>query len=176
MVTVDAQSELSAELGGVCGDDRPQEQNSSNLGPYVAEYIFHSTRSSMNIDIVDSDDDIPPALVEAGSYVGAKGGEDEASPARRVPITIVTGTVNQNLPPCSQPKSNSLTETSIDFHVFSPSLGYLGAGKSTLLNYILSAQHGKKIAVILNGLYFPSPSSVHPLGSVLTARLISRIR
>lgn len=29
--------------------------------------------------------------------------------------------------------------------------GYLGAGKTTLLNYILSAQHGKKIAVILNG-------------------------
>lgn len=28
--------------------------------------------------------------------------------------------------------------------------GYLGAGKSTLVNYILSAQHGKKIAVILN--------------------------
>jgi G3E family GTPase len=31
------------------------------------------------------------------------------------------------------------------------SLGYLGAGKTTLLNYILSTQHGKKIAVILNG-------------------------
>lgn len=29
--------------------------------------------------------------------------------------------------------------------------GYLGAGKSTLLNYILTARHGKKIAVILNG-------------------------
>ncbi|KAF1980129.1 cobW-domain-containing protein [Bimuria novae-zelandiae CBS 107.79] len=28
--------------------------------------------------------------------------------------------------------------------------GYLGAGKTTLLNYILTAQHGKKIAVILN--------------------------
>ena len=26
--------------------------------------------------------------------------------------------------------------------------GYLGAGKTTLLNYILTAQHGKKIAVI----------------------------
>lgn len=28
--------------------------------------------------------------------------------------------------------------------------GYLGAGKTTLLNYILTAYHGKKIAVILN--------------------------
>ena len=31
--------------------------------------------------------------------------------------------------------------------------GYLGAGKTTLVNYILREQHGKKIAVILNGLY-----------------------
>ena len=31
--------------------------------------------------------------------------------------------------------------------------GYLGAGKSTLLNYILTEQHSKKIAVILNGSY-----------------------
>ena len=30
-------------------------------------------------------------------------------------------------------------------------LGYLGSGKTTLLNYILTARHGKKIAVILNG-------------------------
>jgi ABC-type molybdenum transport system ATPase subunit/photorepair protein PhrA len=29
--------------------------------------------------------------------------------------------------------------------------GYLGAGKTTLLNYVLTAEHGKKIAVILNG-------------------------
>jgi G3E family GTPase len=28
--------------------------------------------------------------------------------------------------------------------------GYLGAGKTTLLNYILTAQHGKRIAVIVN--------------------------
>ena len=34
-------------------------------------------------------------------------------------------------------------------------LGYLGAGKTTLVNYILREQHGKKIAVILNGLYTP---------------------
>lgn len=30
--------------------------------------------------------------------------------------------------------------------------GYLGAGKTTLMNYILTKQHGKKIAVILNGI------------------------
>lgn len=28
--------------------------------------------------------------------------------------------------------------------------GYLGAGKSTLLDHILTAQHGRKIAVIMN--------------------------
>ena len=33
--------------------------------------------------------------------------------------------------------------------------GYLGAGKTTLLNYILNEEHGKKIAVILNGLCYP---------------------
>lgn len=38
--------------------------------------------------------------------------------------------------------------------------GYLGAGKTTLLNYILTAQHGKKIAVIMNGRThsYPVPS------------------
>ena len=29
--------------------------------------------------------------------------------------------------------------------------GYLGSGKTTLLNQILTANHGKKIAVIENG-------------------------
>ena len=28
--------------------------------------------------------------------------------------------------------------------------GFLGSGKTTLLNYILSANHGKKIAIIEN--------------------------
>ncbi|KAK4990824.1 hypothetical protein LTR66_006705 [Elasticomyces elasticus] len=37
--------------------------------------------------------------------------------------------------------------------------GYLGSGKTTLLNYILNERHGKKIAVILNGLY-----SLHQFG------------
>ena len=39
--------------------------------------------------------------------------------------------------------------------------GYLGAGKTTLVDYILKEQHGKKIAVILNGLYTPrSPQNM----------------
>lgn len=35
--------------------------------------------------------------------------------------------------------------------VLTKTLGYLGAGKTTLLNYILTAKHGKKVAVIMNG-------------------------
>ena len=45
--------------------------------------------------------------------------------------------------------------------------GYLGAGKTTLVNYILKEQHGKKIAVILNGLY--SPRILRILCASLTA-------
>lgn len=55
----------------------------------------------------------------------------------RVPLTIVTGKLERpNLQvPTEKPP------------------GYLGAGKTTLVNYILREQHGKKIAIILNGLY-----------------------
>lgn len=44
----------------------------------------------------------------------------------------------------------SLDETSISKVPITIVTGYLGAGKTTLLNYILTEQHGKKIAVILN--------------------------
>ncbi|KAL1956122.1 hypothetical protein VTO42DRAFT_7641 [Malbranchea cinnamomea] len=72
------------------------------------------------MDIIDSDDDVPPQLVDISEPTRAaerpKSPSDQNLP--RVPITIVTG--------------------------------YLGAGKTTLLNYILNEKHGKKIAVILN--------------------------
>ena len=57
----------------------------------------------------------------------------------KVPITIVTGNQNLNF-------LHPHAEMKLSF------LGYLGAGKTTLLNYILKEQHGKKVAVILNGL------------------------
>lgn len=57
----------------------------------------------------DSDDEVPPQLVEAPSTISAQ---------VKVPVTIITG--------------------------------QLGSGKTTLLNYVLTEQHSKRIAVILN--------------------------
>ncbi|KAI9795135.1 MAG: hypothetical protein M1816_000157 [Peltula sp. TS41687] len=50
---------------------------------------------------------------------------------------------------------NQLDDSSVVKVPISIVTGYLGAGKTTLLNYILGEEHGKKIAVILNGLYTP---------------------
>ncbi|XP_068656756.1 uncharacterized protein [Aristolochia californica] len=44
-------------------------------------------------------------------------------------------------------RNSSTSEDSVGVTIIT---GYLGAGKSTLVNFILNAQHGKKIAVILN--------------------------
>lgn len=57
----------------------------------------------------DSDDEVPPQLVEAPTTISAQ---------VKVPVTIITG--------------------------------QLGSGKTTLLNYVLTEQHSKRIAVILN--------------------------
>ncbi|OLN88045.1 COBW domain-containing protein 1 [Colletotrichum chlorophyti] len=57
------------------------------------------------------------------------------------PDLVETGTVaEEDLPPSERQIKVPITIVT----------GYLGAGKTTLLNYILTAQHGKKIAVIMN--------------------------
>lgn len=55
------------------------------------------------------------------------------------------------------PQEDKLSELKVPITIIT---GYLGAGKSTLLNYILKEQHTKKVAVILNGLYFSAESSL----------------
>jgi CCR4-NOT transcription complex subunit 2 len=80
---------------------------------------------------MDSDDEIPPSLVDTVK-------NETRDETTKVPITIITG--------ISSPSCQALDTTNTE-----KSLGYLGAGKTTLLNYILTAQHGKRIAVIMNG-------------------------
>lgn len=74
----------------------------------------------------------------------------------KVPITIVTGMILHSKVFIVSRAPHS---TRTDYKT-----GYLGAGKTTLLNYILREQHGKRIAVILNGLYTPYHENLQLLG------------
>ena len=80
---------------------------------------------------MDIDEEEPPSLVDVEIQAG--GGADPTD----APDPVTTQLQDLNL------KKVPLTIVT----------GYLGAGKTTLVNYILKEQHGKKIAVILNGLY-----------------------
>ncbi|KAF2035261.1 cobW-domain-containing protein [Setomelanomma holmii] len=76
----------------------------------------------------DGSDDEVPSLVQPEANAKLNADEDEEIP------NLVAG----------------LDDAAISKVPITIVTGYLGAGKTTLLNYILTEQHGKKIAVILN--------------------------
>ena len=92
---------------------------------------------------MDSDDEGPPRLVGPNDLC-TEGSNPPGRPTDlssiKVPITIVTG------------EWDACNHFSFLF-ILLIFIGYLGSGKTTLLNYVLHERHGKKIAVILNGLY-----------------------
>ncbi|KNE59535.1 hypothetical protein AMAG_03802 [Allomyces macrogynus ATCC 38327] len=101
-----------------------------------------------------ADDDLPPALVE-----------DEApNPPQARPVRPAQALVDDEEPPVlvdegacqgsnvvaktgSQDASVPSNRAKVPITVVT---GFLGSGKTTLLNYILTENHGKRIAVILN--------------------------
>ncbi|KAF2662376.1 cobW-domain-containing protein [Lophiostoma macrostomum CBS 122681] len=84
-----------------------------------------------------SDDEIP-SLVQPGTNVKVAATEPDQAPG------LVATTDQDEVPDLVE------TEETPGKVPISIVTGYLGAGKTTLLNYILTEQHGKKIAVILN--------------------------
>jgi CCR4-NOT transcription complex subunit 2 len=86
----------------------------------------------------ESSDDKPPALVQSGENLKVALDQPEDAPE------LVGG---DELAPDLISDSNAQPRGKVPITIVT---GYLGAGKTTLLNYILTARHGKKIAVILN--------------------------
>jgi polynucleotide 5'-kinase involved in rRNA processing len=98
----------------------------------------------------DLSDDEPPALVQPEEGIKVAADPDDVPPE-------LASADNDDAVPDLVPSANEEPYGKAPITIVT---GYLGAGKTTLLNYVLTEQHGKKIAVILNefgdckGIYF----------------------
>jgi Ni2+-binding GTPase involved in maturation of urease and hydrogenase len=68
--------------------------------------------------------------------------DDSSEEDTRVPVTVLTGERTRD--------QRAIATSRIAHAPATVRAGFLGSGKTTLLNHILSADHGKKIAVIEN--------------------------
>ena len=105
----------------------------------MAEAEVDRSLQSELMNASDSDDECPE-LVPAST--------------EKIPVTIITGFLGKNLDCTNAHPQNSTSGPSDKPEgggagCVSP-LTPVGAGKTTLLNYILTEQHKKRIAVILN--------------------------
>lgn len=87
--------------------------------------------------MADSSDDEPPALVQPEENIKVA--------IDRPLVPDLVPAAEEEVPTLVSGDGHTLSKVPITIVT-----GYLGAGKTTLLNYILTEQHGKKIAVILN--------------------------
>ena len=126
----------------------------------------------------DDDDVVPLAVPKPSSLADAHSGDTQDGVVRRdpVPVTLVTRDhtvhgssdecyasscccgplepcspqANCTLPVCSSRDRGSIDTPCPDRILCAMTAGVLGAGKSTLVRHILTADHGYRIAVILN--------------------------
>lgn len=64
------------------------------------------------------------------------------------PPELVLADSDEHLSPTQDPASASADNALIPLTLLT---GFLGAGKTTLLNYIMTADHGYRVAVCMNG-------------------------